>query len=156
MALTDNDLKDFEDAQLRVRVPAYLRQQRKIMLFVAPKNRRPGQSLLMFSAIPLRDREQADAARRAMDIVTSVTWMGVEKSVVRRGIATWLPKGYELLGTDKDAATGEVHHHDLTVLFDRGHLTIQARLLGTGDLDGFERFGRVLIEGIQAKGCVPD
>ncbi|MCY2953086.1 MAG: hypothetical protein NTU53_14075 [Planctomycetota bacterium] len=149
MALTDNDLKEFEDAQLRVRVPAYLRQQRKMMLFVAPKNRRPGQSLLTFSVLITKDREDANISRRAMEIVKPVTWMGVEKSIVRQGPATWVPNGYELLGTDRDAATGEIHHHDLTILFDRAHRTLEARVLGTGTLHEFERLCRVLIHGIQ-------
>jgi hypothetical protein len=149
MALTDNDLKEFEDAQLRVRVPAYLRQQRKMMLFVAPKNRRPGQSLLTFSVIVEEVREQANASRRAMAIVKSYTWEDVNFTVVRQGPATWLPNGYELLATTRDTDTGEVHHHDLTVLFDRAHRTLQARVLGTGTLEEFERLCRVLIHGIQ-------
>lgn len=151
MAYTDSDLKEFEDARLRVRVPAYLRRQGKAMLFVARESQEPGQSLLMLSAVSLQDRQQAQAVRQAMDIVKAGTWMGTEKSVIRRGAAAWLPNAYELLGTDKDATTGKVHHHDLTVLVDRGRQTVQVRLLGTGELARFEQLARALIEGMHIK-----
>lgn len=144
MALTDDDLRAYDDGILVVEVPSYLRRFRNRLLFEAPKIDKSGRQLLSFGALTARDVAQAERfVANMMHVIPSI-WQGVSLEINRQGKAVWLPNGHELLSTRRHIKRSVLRHY-LAVLYPMGPHFIDVSIIGSGNLEDFDRLCQSLI-----------
>ncbi|MGE5609730.1 MAG: hypothetical protein ACM359_10785 [Bacillota bacterium] len=143
------DWNEFRDSRLALRAPAYLRQQKSMMFFKAPKKRRPEQNIVMFSVSVLTHQDWVDTAQIEIEEFNPrVAQPGTEWHLVRKGKPDWLDNGLELLADMRFLSTGNVDHH-LTVVFQRSNANLMAGIIGDGELECFENVARSIIQSIR-------
>ena len=128
------DFCEYEDEEIRMRIPSYLRKKKSNRLF-APSRRGKDKEILVLG-VSLGSEEHAKMARRVMADAKFVDWMGVQQRAVRRGAAPYLEDGFELLSTSFNTINGDIFH-DYTITFLTGGHYVDVRIFGTGDVDGF-------------------
>jgi hypothetical protein len=147
----DRGWNEYRDSRLVVQVPAYLRQRNSMLLFEAPKKRRPGQNIIMLGANVLADPNLIEASRGAIENFRpySVPEAGYETILIARGKPEWLGKGSYLLTGNRNLSTGQTIY-SLGAVFDRSRMTLDVTIVGDGDLDLFKQVAKSMIEGIRA------
>lgn len=137
-----------------MRVPSYLRQKKAIPFFEARSKKDRHRPLLHFAVGVLNDEGvRAEwTSIMGMNPGASDEWMGVRRRLIRRGKASYLGDGLELLGASHNTVTGDVHYN-YNILFLVGSRRISATFFGQGDLSVFEALCRQIVSSIRlAKG----
>jgi hypothetical protein len=151
VAITDeSEWKQFIDSNgMEVIAPAYLRQQRKMILLQAPKSILVGRAIRLVG-ITVEGIQAFESAKRAIDNAKGGTYepMGTEILVHRKGPATLFTNAYELFGGDRVLATNEIRF-DWTVLFERPNSFINARILGRGARETFVTVAKRIFDSIR-------
>ena len=150
------DSYEYKDAELSMRVPSYLRPKKGMRFFAARSNKDKLRPLINV-AIELPNKDLTKAIWSTIINARPSEWMGVQQRIVRRGNATYLADGLELLSSSCNATNGNLH--DYHVVFLAGSHRVYATLFGQGDLDVFDHLCRELISSIRVNdeaGVPPD
>ncbi len=133
------DFYEYMDTELSILVPSYLRQRKGMPFFQARSNKHRQDPVLHF-AVGVLDEDGVKLHRdimMRMNPGTTDEWMGLQGTVMRRGNASYLGDGLELLTSSYNTVTGEVHH-GYNVLLLLGSRGVYATFLGQGELSEFE------------------
>ena len=141
---------EYKDAELSMRVPSYLRPKKGMRYFAARSKKDRHHPILHFAVEFLNDDlvKAHWASVMRMEPGAREESMGVRGHIVRRGKATYLVDGLELLGSSHNTVSGQTHH-DYNVLFLSGSRRVYITFFGQGELDTFDRLCREIVNGIR-------
>src|SRR5205085_2903642 len=94
-----NEYIEYNDAILKMQMPAYLRQQKGLRYFKADRRRNKNPEIFGITIDILNDEEAVAECRSNLSTVNFIEWEGVRMSCVRRGETEFVEKGYECLDT---------------------------------------------------------
>jgi hypothetical protein len=146
MSLSDADLKLFASKELTILAPAYLRQQKGLLVLRAPKSDVKGRSLELVTAaihvIPDARMIMIDSWNASPK---NLNWQGQTERIERRGPVDWIGGGFEVFScrTDGQFAYG--------LLFGEDAMPVEVRILGRGDRMHFEALCRQVILSVRQK-----
>lgn len=144
------DFYEYSDSELSMGLPSYLRPKKGIRFFSARSKRDRDRQLLNVAVeIPTEDRASTFWST-IMNAMPS-DWMGVRQRIVRRGKASYLTDGLELLHSSHNIASGKILY-DYHVLFLLGQSRIYVTLFGQGEIQAFEDQCRLVVTSIRVKG----
>jgi hypothetical protein len=150
---SDNDLSIFCDDELCVEVPAYLRRQKGMLLFKAPKRTFPDRCLNLVSFLV----ETADVRRIGLEgwpdhVMRHRHFDGVDTTLVRCGPVQWIEAGFESFyhhtsaGVDREIAWDYGVHFGVSP-----DLLVEARFHGHGDQSNFEAVCKKMLSAVKQK-----
>jgi hypothetical protein len=140
------DSYEYKDAELSMRIPSYLRPKKGMRFFAARSNKDKHRPLLNM-AVEFPDENFTKAIWSTIFNAKPSEWMGVRQRIVRRGKATYLADGLELLSSSNNTTNGDVH--DYHVVFLAGRHRVHATFLGQGNLDVFDSLCREIVSGMR-------
>src|SRR5579883_1753062 len=126
---------DYEDGEIRMRIPGYLRQKKGVRYF-QQRRRQDGRDILNVALEFLPSEEGAEVILSHMTTVKAVDWMGNQQRIVRRGVVPYVKDGFELLGTSFNTID-ETALHSYEIVFSIDGRWIHLVINGWGEIDFF-------------------
>lgn len=131
------DFIDYEDGEIRMRIPSYLRQRKAGMRFFQPSRRRGKGNAIHGLVVDIVTEERAEIHRDVMATARFFDWMDVQQSLVRRGPTGHLEGGYEILSKSINTSNGDIYYR-YDSIFKINNFYILTIFSGTGDIGDFE------------------
>lgn len=141
---------EYEDDDLLIKVPEYLRAIRGMRAF-KPHGRRQNDRQIFTLAVELvTDEGYLAAIRDAISAAKSTDWMGVQIRVIRKGPTANVEGGNEYLSTSYNSTNGDTLHN-FKIIFPLGRVSVHLFVGGRGELDAFEAVCQEIRSSIRLK-----
>lgn len=153
--VSDSDLLLFCDEEICVEVPAYLRRQKGMLLFKAPKKTFPHRCLNLVSFLV----ETIEVRRIGLEgwpdhVCRNQHWMGVDTTLVRAGPVDWIKTGFEIFYQRKSVDVALEITWDYAIHFGISpNILVEARFAGHGDQSNFEAVCKKILSTVKQKVC---
>jgi len=150
---SDIDVSKYSDDALSVEVPSYLRQQKGLLLFKAPKNASPDRCLSLVAVL----NETAEVRRIALEgwpnnVFRKQEWMGIKTTPVRVGPVDWVKGGFEIFCQSTSNQVTVPMPWDYCIHFEiEPQLFVEARMGGHGDQANFEAACQRILSTVKRK-----
>ena len=128
---------EYEDDDLLIKVPEYLRANRGMRVFKPHGRRQKDRQIFTLAVELVTDEGYVAAIRDAIRAAKPTDWMGVQIRIIRKGPTANVEGGYEYLSTSYNRTNGDTLHN-YKVIFPLGRVCVHLFVGGRGELDAFE------------------
>jgi hypothetical protein len=142
---------DFEDPDLRIRVPSYL-SDKKGNRYFSPLKPDEGDQVVSGIAVELiSEREEVDEIESELTAPRHVhEGASVQLHSVRQGATVWVEGGTESLLTNHNRVTGKALH-EFSVIFPLNDRYVHITIAGAGDIHSFDEYCRQIAASVEMR-----
>jgi hypothetical protein len=141
---------DYEDDDLFMRIPDYLRAVRGSRAFKPHGRGQEDRQIFTLAVQLVADEGFAAAIRDSISAAKPSDWMGVKTDIIRSGPTANIKGGYEHLSTSHNRTNSDIVN-TYGLIFPEGSVCVHLAVGGRGELESFETACQEIVASIRLK-----